>query len=86
VLLFDEGKQEYRRQRAELGEGCYDGFLTWEVNNARLLSYRRYNSHFDRFEVVLERLDGDLAATVRQFVTCGEAQDPWTCIGEDDTE
>ena len=86
VLLFDEGKQEYRRQRAELGEGRYDGFLTWEVNNARLLSSRRYNSHFDRFEVVLERLDGDLAATVRQFVTCGEAQDPWTCIGEDDTE
>jgi len=86
VRLFDEGKQEYRRRRAELGGGRYDGFLAWEMNNARLLSYRRYHSNFDRFEAVLERRDGDLAATVRVFVTCGEAEDPWTCIDEEDTE
>jgi predicted aminopeptidase len=78
--LFTASKQTYLERRGELGEGRYDGFLDWELNNARLLSYRRYHSHFDRFDAVLERQSGDLATTLQLFVHCGAAQNPWECL------
>jgi len=82
VRLFDEAKQQYSNRRQTLGGGRYDGFLNWELNNARLLSYRRYHSHFDRFDAVLTRVHGKLATAVIAFVTCGDAEDPWTCLDE----
>lgn len=78
--LFAAGQEDYRRRRDELGAGRYDGFLSWKVNNARLLSYRRYNRGLDDFERVLQRHAGDLGAALPTFVRCGDADDPWTCL------
>jgi predicted aminopeptidase len=83
VRLFDSSKESYRQQRDSLGGGRYDGFLDWQLNNARLLSYRRYNSNFDGLYSLLQRRQGDLALTLKSIVVCGEAEDPWSCIDND---
>lgn len=82
--LFAASQDEYRRRRQELGGGRYDGFESWEVNNARLLSYRRYHTGLDRLEAVLTARGGDLAATLQALVACGEEDDPWACLKEDE--
>ncbi len=78
--LFETSKDDYRQRRDDLGRGRYDGFLDWELNNARLLSYRRYNSNFDGLDALLRRHQGDLAATLKRIVSCGDEEDPWACI------
>ncbi len=83
VTLFEDGKQEYRRRRQDLGNGRFDGFLDWDLNNARLLSYRRYNSRFDDLAAVLRRRQGDLPAALKVFAICGESEEPWVCIETD---
>ena len=80
LMLFAAAQDEYRKRRHDLGQGRFDGFLEWEINNAQLLSYRRYHTGLDRLEELLGRRGGDLAATLRILVGCGEQDDPWTCL------
>lgn len=82
LTLFAAAQDEYRRRRDDLGQGRFDGFLGWEINNAQLLSYRRYHTGLDRFEALLDRRGGDLAAALRILAGCGERDDPWTCVEE----
>jgi predicted aminopeptidase len=77
--LFEEGKSEFRRRRDRFGER-YDGFLRWELNNARLLSYRRYHSRQDEFEAILGAHGGDLQAAVGVLASCAQQEAPWTCL------
>lgn len=80
--LFARAKEAYRERRPDLGDGRYDGFLEWEVNNARLLSYRRYHKDLEGFEAVLRRCRGDLAAAVGRFRDCAKVADPWSCLDD----
>jgi len=80
LRLFEASKDDYRRQREDLGGGRYDGFLEWELNNARLLSYRRYNSNFEGLHALLSRRHGDLALMLASVVICATDEDPWSCI------
>ena len=60
----------------------YRGFLEWKVNNARLLSYRRYNSQQSVFSS-LYRITGE---NFRDFLglvkTCEKNSHPWSCVGD----
>jgi len=83
LRVFEASKDDYRQQREDLGSGIYDGFLAWELNNARLLAYRRYNSNFEGLQALLARRRGDLALMMESIVLCGAAEDPWSCINRD---
>ena len=78
--IFNDSKQTYQQQRSDLGEGRFDGYLSWEINNARLLSYRRYNSNFSRMHALLLRHGNDLSAALETLTICGDAEAPWACI------
>ena len=79
--LFHQARKDYRRNRAGFG-GRYDGFLDWQPNNARLLSYRRYHHRQTDFETVLRRFGGDLPAAVAALAACAGTPDPWGCVGQ----
>ena len=79
--MFEAAKERYRNLRGELGEpGRYDGFLGWEVNNARLLSYRRYHRDLGLFVQLWESRGRDLRAMVAGAAACERAGDPWECV------
>lgn len=80
--LFEQSKQQYRERRDQLGGSRYDGFLQWQVNNARLLSYRRYNRSMDDFDRVLHLHDDDLSSALTVFVECGQSDQPFVCVRE----
>lgn len=71
-----------RRYRSHpLAGSRYDGFLQWEqVNNARLLSYRRYNRDLHLFEAVYEAQDADLKSSIEVYAQCADTGDPWVCL------
>ncbi|MFC1525352.1 aminopeptidase [Candidatus Latescibacterota bacterium] len=78
--VFEGTKDRYRALRGGLAEASrYDGFLQWEVNNARLLSYRRYHHNLEAFEQLWESRGQDLRATVEALKQCGDADRPWQC-------
>ncbi|MDE2734406.1 MAG: hypothetical protein OXI72_08455, partial [Gemmatimonadota bacterium] len=58
----------------------YDGFLQWELNNARLLSYRRYNANLTLFSAVYRARGEDLTSALEIFAACAEAGNPWQCL------
>ena len=58
----------------------YDGFLEWEVNNARLLSYRRYHRNLDAFAAVYAMEGNRLDLAMKVFKVCGEEASPWSCL------
>jgi predicted aminopeptidase len=73
--------QERYRQHPQLAGSRYDGFLRWErVNNARLLSYRRYNRDLHLFTAVHDAQRADLKASLPIFAHCAEQTDPWDCL------
>ena len=80
VSLFESTKEEYRRMRHTFESAQrHDRFLDWEINNARLLSYRRYHN-LDIFERQFEASGGDLRAVLEASVACDESVDPWDCL------
>ena len=79
-LLFEQAKEEYRILRPRFGRLNYDVFLDWELNNARLLSYKRYNRGLDDFASVLAGCKGNLRLAIGRFVECGAKKDPWACL------
>ena len=62
----------------------YEAFLHWEVNNARLLSYRRYNSKQNVFHRIHDSLEGDLSQSILLFSQCCKTEDPWKCLDSHD--
>jgi predicted aminopeptidase len=59
----------------------YGGLLRWEiVNNALLLSCRRYHRDLGIFAQVRRSRDGSLRQALAVFASCGRAADPWACL------
>ncbi|MBT4100922.1 MAG: hypothetical protein HOM68_25680 [Gemmatimonadetes bacterium] len=59
----------------------YDGFLQWEhVNNARLLSYRRYHRDLHLFDQVYLAQEKNLPACVEVFTECAQESEPFACL------
>ena len=58
----------------------YEAFLHWEINNARLLSYRRYNSKQNVFHRIHDSFEGDLSQSIPLFSQCCKTEDPWKCL------
>ncbi len=79
-LLFARAKDHYRARRGGFAVSNFDGFLRWEVNNARLLGYRRYHRDLDLFARVWATYQGTPIQAVVEFRDCGEAPDPWRCL------
>jgi predicted aminopeptidase len=78
--VFARAQQRYRALRGGFAVANYDGFLQWEVNNARLLSYRRYHRDLDLFALVFASLPDQPAQAIALFKACGESPDPWECL------
>ncbi|MDP6700668.1 MAG: aminopeptidase, partial [Candidatus Latescibacteria bacterium] len=64
----------------EFSSNRYAGFTSWEINNARLLSYRRYHTELESFQRVLTGFNDDLRSAIRAFARCAAAVDPWQCL------
>lgn len=82
VSVFDRAKSRYRSVRHTLLESpsLYDGFLDWSVNNARLLSYRRYHD-LDDFETLFNACGRDLRRMVEVSSSCAvSAESPRECL------
>lgn len=81
VSVFETAKVEFRAVRETLLQfpSRYDGFLEWKINNARLLSYRRYHDLED-FEVLLSACDGDLRRLIGISHACAQAVSPRSCL------
>ena len=54
----------------------YTVFPQWEMNNARLASFRTYTERLDLFEEVYLAAGNDLKAAVKVFVGCRDLEDP----------
>jgi len=81
--LFAAAQTRYRSLRLTLvTPERYDGFLEWKINNARLLSYRRYNRDLALFEQLWERQGRDLSRLVELVAGCDGRDDPWNCLRE----
>ena len=79
--VFAGCKGRYRLIRSHLRRpDQYDGFLKWEIDNARLMSYRRYNRDLDLFCHLYEREGNSLRRVVQMAATCEHAKDPWQCM------
>lgn len=78
--VFAAAKDEYRALRPQFQRLNYDGFLQWEVNNARLLSYRRYHREPEVFQRVVDISGGRLDKALKVFKGCEDADDPWACL------
>ena len=51
-VVFAQRQRDFTLIKAQFTHNYYDGFLQWELNNARLLSYRRYNANLALFAAV----------------------------------
>ena len=80
--VFEQAKESYIAQRGAFHNDNFDGFLQWRVNNARLLSYRRYHRNLGEFKKILLLKNGDLGAAMKVYKACAEKPDPWDCLGD----
>jgi predicted aminopeptidase len=78
--IFAHRKEEFTKVRDRFRLSNYDGFLKWELNNARLLSYRRYNRDLDLFAATFRLSGEDLAASIDLFIRCANEDEPWACL------
>ena len=79
-VVFAQRQRDFALIRTQFTHNYYDGFLQWELNNARLLSYRRYNANLTLFSAVYRARGEDLASALEVFAACAEDGDPWQCL------
>ena len=81
VSVFERAKEEYRSVRAQLlrSPSRFDGFLEWDMNNARLLSYRRYHD-LDDFDDLYRACDRSMPHFLEICSSCAAAQQPRDCL------
>ena len=89
--LLNKRKQVFNRAQRRFKETLplytnqgYEAFLHWEINNARLLSYRRYNSKQNAFHRIHDHLKGNLSQSIYLFSQCCKTEDPWKCLDSHD--
>ena len=78
--VFEQRKRDFAHISKQFIRTNYDGFLEWPLNNAKLLSYHRYNTDLDLFSAVHQTLGNDLAQSLRFFANCAAQTEPWSCI------
>ncbi len=78
--VFADAQTRFRPTLGQYANPRYDYFLTWQLNNARLLSFKRYQSKQDLFERVLSLHGGDMNAALSVFAACGKTDSPWNCL------
>ena len=79
-VVFAQRQRDFALIKAQFIHNQYDGFLRWELNNAQLLSYRRYNANLTLFSAVYRARGEDLASALEIFAACAEDDDPWQCL------
>ena len=79
-VVFAQRQRDFALISGQFTHNHYDGFLQWELNNARLLSYRRYNTNLTLFSAVYRACGDDLAGALKIFVACAEDRNPWQCL------
>jgi predicted aminopeptidase len=77
---FSEIKKQFSATLKQYADQRYASFLDWELNNAHLLSYRRYNRRGPLFEQVFNHHNGNLKNAIQIFIQCGHSDDPWICL------
>lgn len=78
--VFARAKEGFRTRRGEFQVDHYDAFLKWEVNNARLLSYRRYHRDLDLFGRIFAARQDHPEQAIALFKECGDDPAPWDCL------
>ena len=78
--VFRRAKQRYRTVREGFELLTYDGFLDWDVNNARLMSFRRYNRDLGQFHALYVRVGLRLDLMLEALEPCEGTADPWACL------
>ncbi len=76
--VFEAAQSSF--DRSQFASGRYDHFERWEINNAALLSYRRYNREMDLFEQLHKAKAKSLRETVKLCGGCASTQNPWSCL------
>ena len=79
-VVFARAQARYQAIRREFKAANFDGFLKWEVNNARLLSYRRYHRDLELFENLYTSKARCLKQVLAVCQACEKADDPWICV------
>ncbi len=79
-VVFAQRQRDFALIRTQFAHNQYDVFRQWELNNARLLSYRRYNTNLTLFAAVYRARGEDLASALAIFAACAEADNPWRCL------
>jgi len=77
--VFTRAQNAFRETLPAYHNANYSFFLQWTVNNARLLSYRRYNSKLYLFEAVYSNVS-NMPEAIGVFATCSKTKDPWQCL------
>ena len=79
-LIFDEEKVHFSKRLHNYKNQNYKNFLDWDLNNARLLSYKRYNSSMPNFQAVYEKYDESIEKLISLAITCSKMKDSEACI------
>ena len=78
VDLFRAWQGRFKVKLKEFSDPSrYRGFLDWEVNNALLLSYRRYHNRQGLFTDLYGLTGNDLRQSLELLKDAEEAGDPW---------
>ncbi len=81
-LIFVEEKIRFSGNLHEYNNKNYKTFLEWDLNNARLLSYKRYNSSMPNFQFLYLKFDNSIAKVISKVVACSKTNVPVDCIDQ----
>ena len=77
--LFERARTDYASIISQMKTGLYENFFEWRtLNNAVLLSFRRYHHDTDFFEEALTKHEGNLRQMIASFKTLRADQIPVT--------
>tara|TARA_B100001250_G_scaffold368699_1_gene351563 strand:+ start:3650 stop:4705 length:1056 start_codon:yes stop_codon:yes gene_type:complete len=79
-FIFDKEKMLFSKSLHNYKNQNYKNFLNWDLNNARLLSYKRYNSAMPNFQAVYENNDESIEKLISLAITCSRMKEPYDCI------
>lgn len=85
VFVLEERRKVFRAaqsnfDRTQFASGRYDHFQQWKINNAALLSYRRYNRERELFEQLHRAKAESLREMVKLCGGCAATGNPWSCL------
>ena len=78
--VFREAQDRYKFLRSQFTATNFDYFLEWKINNAQLMSYRRYNRDLELFSRVYESNGQRLDQLVSLCKSCSDSANPWQCL------